>query len=47
LGGSGVLASFPLPLDEEEQRQLKRSAEIVCEAIEELELEPVGKDHAG
>jgi L-lactate dehydrogenase len=46
LGGSGVLASFPLPLNEQEQGKLKRSAEIVCEAIEELDLEPIPEDHA-
>jgi L-lactate dehydrogenase len=47
LGGSGVLATFPLPLDENEHRQLKRSAEIVCDAISELHLSPAGEDHEG
>jgi L-lactate dehydrogenase len=46
LGGSGVLASFPLPLNEREQAKLQRSAEIVCEAIEELGLESDTEDHA-
>jgi L-lactate dehydrogenase len=44
LGGSGVLASFPLPLDEDEHRQLKHSAQIVCDAINELDLAPEGQD---
>jgi L-lactate dehydrogenase len=39
IGGQGVLASFPLPLSEEEQTQLRASAEIVCQAIEELDAE--------
>jgi L-lactate dehydrogenase len=47
LGGSGVLASFPLPLDEREHQQLQRSAEIVCDAINELKLEPAQEDHGG
>lgn len=46
LGGSGVLASFPLPLSESEQEKLQRSAEIVCEAIAGLQLEPVPEGHA-
>jgi len=41
LGGTGVLASFPLPLSESEEEQLRRSAEIVCQAIEQLQLDPV------
>jgi L-lactate dehydrogenase len=37
VGGAGVLASFPLPLDEDEKAQLQASAQIVCDAIEELD----------
>jgi L-lactate dehydrogenase len=37
IGGEGVLASFPLPLDGGEQAALQASAGVVCEAIEELD----------
>lgn len=37
VGGEGVLASFPLPLAEDERAALKASAEVVCQAIEELD----------
>jgi L-lactate dehydrogenase len=37
VGGEGILASFPLPLDEAEQAALEASAEVVCQAIEELD----------
>jgi L-lactate dehydrogenase len=37
VGGEGVLASFPLPLNEAEEARLHASAEIVCNAIEELD----------
>ncbi len=37
LGGRGVLATFPLPIDEAEQRALQVSANVVREAIEALE----------
>ena len=39
VGGEGVLASFPLPLDEAEEAALRASAEVVCEAIEALDAE--------
>jgi len=39
VGGQGVLASFPLPLDEAEQSALQASAGVVCEAIDALEGE--------
>jgi L-lactate dehydrogenase len=39
IGGEGVLASFPLPLSQEEQTMLHDSAEIVCQAIEDLDAE--------
>jgi L-lactate dehydrogenase len=37
IGKEGVLASFPLPLTPEEQVQLQSSAQIVCNAIQELD----------
>jgi L-lactate dehydrogenase len=37
VGGEGVLASFPLPLAGDERAALKASAEVVCQAIEELD----------
>jgi L-lactate dehydrogenase len=37
VGGEGVLASFPLPLNADEQALLHNSAQIVCDAIEELD----------
>ncbi|MBN1313937.1 MAG: L-lactate dehydrogenase [Anaerolineales bacterium] len=38
LGGQGILASLPLPLDEKETSQLKASADVVCDAIVKLAL---------
>jgi L-lactate dehydrogenase len=40
VGGEGVLDSFPLPLDEVEQAKLQASAQVVCDAIEELGTGP-------
>jgi L-lactate dehydrogenase len=37
VGGEGILASFPLPLSEEEADNLRASAQVVCDAIEELD----------
>jgi len=37
IGGNGVLASFPLPLNTEEQAQLRASAEVVSQAIRSLD----------
>ena len=37
VGGHGVLETFPLPLSEEEQAQLRHSAEVIRKSIEELE----------
>jgi L-lactate dehydrogenase len=37
IGGEGVLASFPLPLSDSEEAELQASAQIVCDAIEELD----------
>jgi len=37
VGGGGVLETFPIPMDETEQEQLRRSAEVVRRAIDELE----------
>jgi L-lactate dehydrogenase len=39
VGGDGVLASFPLPLNEDEQAALNVSAEVVCQAIKGLDAE--------
>jgi L-lactate dehydrogenase len=44
LGGDGVRASFPLPLDEDEERRLGASAQVVCQAIELLDLSSQGPD---
>jgi L-lactate dehydrogenase len=37
VGGQGVISTFPLPLSEEEREALKKSAETVKKAIEEIE----------
>jgi L-lactate dehydrogenase len=37
VGSEGILASFPLPLNDAEQAELKESAEVVCQAIEALD----------
>jgi L-lactate dehydrogenase len=37
VGGDGVLASFPLPLSQEEEAALRTSAEVVCDAIAALD----------
>jgi L-lactate dehydrogenase len=37
VGGAGILETFPLPLSETEQAQLRRSAEVIRQAIVELE----------
>ena len=37
LGAEGAVASFPLPLSADEQAQMKASAQVVCDAIEELD----------
>jgi L-lactate dehydrogenase len=37
VGGEGVLGSFPLPLSEQEQAALEASAQVVCDAIAELD----------
>jgi len=38
VGGQGVLATIPLPLDDAEQKSLHRSADILREAIKSLNL---------
>lgn len=43
VGVGGVLASFPLPLSEGEAAALQVSAEVVCQAIEELDAEAAGE----
>ncbi len=42
IGGDGVLASFPLPLDRTEQAGLQASASVVCEAIDSLQSDRGG-----
>jgi L-lactate dehydrogenase len=37
VGGKGVLASFPLPLSDAEEDSLRTSAQVVCDAIGELD----------
>ncbi|MDX1664981.1 MAG: L-lactate dehydrogenase [Candidatus Promineifilaceae bacterium] len=37
VGGEGILASFPLPLDDEEQEALQHSARVIRDAIDGLE----------
>jgi L-lactate dehydrogenase len=37
VGADGVLATFPLPLSQDEEAQLRASAAVVCGAIEELD----------
>lgn len=39
VGGQGVLSSFPLPLDAEEQELLHASADVVCQAIATFDME--------
>jgi L-lactate dehydrogenase len=39
VGGEGVLATFPPPLDQNEQRLLKASAELVAGVIQSLKLD--------
>lgn len=43
VGGEGVLSSFPLPLDQDEQAALQVSAGVVCDAIAELDAETAEK----
>jgi len=42
LGADGVVASFPLPLNTDEQAQLQASAQVVCDAIEALDATAAG-----
>jgi L-lactate dehydrogenase len=37
VGGKGILASFPLPLSEQEANDLHASAQVVCDAMAELD----------
>jgi L-lactate dehydrogenase len=39
VGGSGILESFPLPLNTEEQALLHASADVVCQAIQSFDDE--------
>ena len=40
VGGAGILETFPLPLDEQESHLLRHSAEVIREALTELESNP-------
>lgn len=40
VGGQGVLETFPLPLNEEETAQLRGSARVIRQALDELEHKP-------
>jgi L-lactate dehydrogenase len=44
VGGDGILATFPPPLDRQESLSLKKSAEIVKSAIEGLDAEASHRD---
>ncbi len=37
LGAEGAMASFPLPLSVDEETQLRASAQVVCDALEEID----------
>ncbi len=37
LGAEGAMASFPLPLNVDEEGQLRDSAQVICDALEELD----------
>jgi len=37
VGGSGVIETFPLPLSQPEQAQLRDSARVIRKALDELE----------
>jgi L-lactate dehydrogenase len=37
IGGAGIISTFPLPLNKEEQQQLSKSASIIRRAIDQLE----------
>jgi L-lactate dehydrogenase len=40
VGGAGVLETFPLPLNDSEQGQLRHSAEVIRKAITDLQQDP-------
>jgi len=40
VGGAGVIATFPLPLSEQEQAQLRASAGVIRNALDELDVNP-------
>jgi L-lactate dehydrogenase len=40
VGAEGALASFPLPLSDDERAALTASAEVVCQAIDALDAQP-------
>lgn len=39
VGGAGVIETFPLPLNDTEQSQLRRSASVIRQALDELDSE--------
>ncbi|MBU1206288.1 MAG: hypothetical protein KKH04_05085 [Proteobacteria bacterium] len=43
VGGQGILATFPLPLNEGEQSALQKSARTIREVIDELERPSKGR----
>jgi L-lactate dehydrogenase len=43
VGGKGVLETFPLPLNEDENRQLSESARVIRQALDEVEEIDQGK----
>ncbi len=38
VGGQGILETFPLPLDEQESRAFRKSAELIRQTVDELDL---------
>ena len=40
VGGAGAIETFPLPLSETEQAQLRASARVIRTALDELETRP-------
>jgi len=36
VGGKGVMETFPLPLNDEETHQLRKSAQVIRQAVDEL-----------
>jgi L-lactate dehydrogenase len=47
VGGEGVLANFPLPLSDDEATALQASAQVVCDAIDELDAAAAASSSSG